>query len=426
MKKQLSEINCSQEGKIAVPDILHFVWIGDTNQANTDYIDIWRKTNSDKKVYFWCDESTSLCSVLHKSIHDYVLSGDFEDIDSAEKDIKNDAFNYFYPKLKSGVRFDDLVTDFLALRGIPCQSTSNPTLNPWLLSTNVIVRNVMALFTSEFDDFFRYYCYEIILRGNLASASDIIRLLAVYSHGGIYIDVDTLPYMNHIFHRVNQYLTENHISEDDFLLLRKTEAVLRKIKLAAPHSPEELNHHVDYSQENLNSFYQKINDLIDVDLAEFSLPQISPLGKIYVHKNLLSLGSLKRLKGIYFNNVICSHPNSKAIRIILRTMHKRYRFLENNHSIFDFGSGSGQNKYLSRILNWRSELITRQFYVTPVLTGPGLFVEVLLGLAYTIFELDPLITPSFIAEYMQDEKLGIAFYQHNLDTPEGVTSAWRK
>lgn len=262
----------------------------------------------------------------------------------------------------------------------------------------------MELFAHKFDDFFRYYCYEIILRGNLASASDIVRLLIIYTQSGIYIDVDTLPYIDNVFFKVNQYLNENNIVEDNLMLLWKTEAVLRKINLLDLTSPEEASYNSD-RQENHSIFYEKITELIEADMAEFSLQQIYPLGKFFVHKNFLSLSSLRRLKGIYFNNVICSHAGSKVIRIILRTMRRRYTFLEKNNCIFDFCSNSKQGRYLSRILSWRSELITRRFCVTPVLTGPGLIVEVLLGLAYTVFELDTLTTPSFIAEYMQDEKL---------------------
>lgn len=43
---------------------------------------------------------------------------------------------------------------------------------------------------------------------------------------------------------------------------------------------------------------------------------------IYVNKDLLSIGSLKRIKGGYFNNFIASHSYSKVVRVILRVMKK--------------------------------------------------------------------------------------------------------
>lgn len=425
MKRSLSEINLSRKGKVAVPDVFHFVWVGDVNRINTDYIDVWRNVNRDKKICFWYDDSALLINEFHKLIHEYALSSGFESISELEMKVKNESFDYFFPKLKSGCSFDTLVIGFLEERGIPCQSAIKPQLNPWLKGADIEIRSIMQLFAHGFSDFFKYYCYEIILRGNLASASDIVRLLIIYTQGGVYIDVDTLPYTDHLFHRTNQYLKENNIIEDDLLLQLKTEAVLREVSIVSRATSEMVSSNVSH-QENKNINYEFFSELIEADMVGFSLPQITPLGSIYVHKNLLLLGSLKKLKGIYFNNVICSHSGSKVIRIILRAMRRRYIYLEQNNCIFNFCSNSHQNSYLSRILSWRSELITKRFCVTPVLTGPGLIVEVLLALAYVIFDLDTSVTPDFIAEYMQDEELGIAFYQHNIDTPEGMSSVWRK
>lgn len=425
MKKVLSQIDLIQQIKHPIPDIIHFVWIGDVNKANTNYISVWRKTNPDKKIYFWCEENSSLIDALHNSIHEYVLCGDFESVEMTEKSIKNDAYNYIYPKLNSGEKLDNIIVKFLRERNIPCKLSTKTIFNPDFQNLDVIARNIMELFTPGFEDFFRYYCYEIILRGNLASASDIVRLLIIYRLGGIYIDMDTLPNIDSVFHKTNAYLNRNMIFEDDFMLLMKTRAVLEKINSLDDSFTEEKNYNAIHAVSN-SVDYNKVSKLIDVDMVDFSINHIPPLGKLSVHKNLLSLASLKRFKGMYFNNVIISYPGSKAVRIILRVMRKRYSFIEKNDCIFNFYTDDNHGEYLSRLLSWRSELITKNFCVTPILTGPGLIVEVLLGLAYSIFDLDLFTSPSFIAEYMQDENFGIAFYGHNLDTPEGMESAWRK
>jgi len=420
MKRKISEINLTKEGKISIPNFFHFIWIGDTNLVNIDYIEIWKETNNDKEIFFWCDENTYLCDFFHNSIHNYVLSEHFDNVDFKERDIKNEAFKYIYPRLKAGAAFDKLMLDFLQEMLIPYPPIPIKTLNPWFESSGICVRNIMDLFSHDYEDFFKYYCYELLLRGNLASASDIVRLIIIYQYGGSYIDVDTLPYFDGIFERVNEYLNKNGIVEEDYILLSKTKAILEKINYT-----NNLANNVDYKNE-LHRIDPYLNELFEADLRDFSLRKISALGEIHVHKNFILIGSLKRLRGIYFNNVICSHERSKVIRIILRTMRKRYEYLEKNNCIFDFCQDNIQMHYLSRLLSWRSELITKRFFVTPALTGPGLIIEVLLGLVYAIFELEPSITPSFIAEYMQDEKMGIAFYQHNIDTPEGGRSAWRK
>lgn len=422
MKYKLSEINLSQNGKIHVPDIMHFVWVGDKSQVNAEYISIWKKTNKDKEMYFWCDEYVSLCDSFHNSIREYVIYNDFETKSHAEMHIKNKAFDYMFPKLKEGFVFDELVMSFLSENNIPYHELTRSALNQGIKNTGVIAKNIAELFTSEFADFKRYYYYEIILRGNLASASDIVRLLIIYRYGGIYMDMDTLPYTDNIFKRLNEFINNEKIVENDFLYLFKTKSILKKVSLLEFSDDEYLNHYKD----EIGTTYQEIQKLIELDVADFSLRKVLPLGEMYVHKNLLSIGSLRRLKGIYFNNFIVSHVRSKAVRIILRTMRKRYHFLEKNNCIFNFYSGGAPPCYLARILTWRTELITKDYCVTSVLTGPGLIVEVLLGLAYELLDLGNITTPSSVAEYMQNDTFGIALFQHNIDTPEGVYSTWRK
>jgi len=425
MKYKLSDINLSQDGKIPVPDVLHFVWVGDTNQVSIEYIDIWKKTNKDKDIYFWCDEYASLCQFLHHSIQEHVLHNNIENKYDTEIRIKNNAFNYIFPKLKQGLAFDKLVVEFLSVNNIPCKELAPSVLNPRLKTKGVVTKNITELFNCELSDFMKYYYYEIILRGNLASASDIVRLLIIYRYGGIYIDVDTLPYTDNIFPKLNNFIEKEKIVEDDFLLLFKTRCILKKMSLLNFSDNEYLNYHKVKVETEKNT-HQKIHTLIESDLAEFSLKKILPLGKLYVHKNLLSIGSLRRLKGIYFNSFISSHPRSKAVKIILRTMKKRYKFLERNNCIFDCYRGAIKISYLSRILTWRTELITKEYCVTSVLSGPGLIIEVLLGLAYELLDFERSTEPSSIAEYMQNDKYGIALFQHNLDTPDGLCSSWRK
>lgn len=47
LKMKLSTID-----KSLVPNVLHFLWIGDLNEVKAHYIEIWQKTNKDKDVFF--------------------------------------------------------------------------------------------------------------------------------------------------------------------------------------------------------------------------------------------------------------------------------------------------------------------------------------------------------------------------------------
>ncbi|HIE4801889.1 TPA: TcdA/TcdB catalytic glycosyltransferase domain-containing protein [Serratia marcescens] len=418
-------VDLSKIEKLSVPNILHFVWIGDLNEVNTHYIDIWKKANRDKEIFFWHEKGSSLCHLLNNAIQDFVNAKKINNKVNAELKIKNSAFDYIYPKIKEGFSFDELVIDFLIKNDIPYQRQSMAIEDSWFDCRGFIKKSITELFGYDSDDFLKYYYYEIILRCNLASASDIIRLLIIYQYGGTYVDVDTLPYINNIYHWLNEYIEREGIVENDPLLLFKTICFLKKT-----HSEEVLSEAVTSCDENELGVdavvFEKIKRLIERDLSDFSLDMILPLGETYVHKNLLVLGSLRRFKGVYFNNFISSHKKSKAIRIILRTMKKRYRFLEKNNCIFESYAGDKPKSYLTRILTWRTELITRDYCVTPALTGPGLIVEVLLGLAYKIFNIECSVEPYVIAEYMQNPDFGIAQFQHNIDTPDGAYSTWRK
>lgn len=425
MKHSVTELITPQSEKVVVPDIIHFVWIGTFTKITIDYIKIWKEANTDKKIYIWCDEHATLSLLFHNALRDYVLSSGTENNLDDEVSLKNDAFNYMYPKLKTGCFFDDLVVEFLSVHNIPCSFSNPPELISSFENHGIVVKNIRELFCGEFSGFMKYYYYEIILRCNIASASDIVRLLIIYNYGGIYIDVDTLPYTDNLFRRSSYFLETERIVNDDFLLLYKTKCILKKLLAIDFDDGEYLRYYSDDSGL-VPDKYIKIKNLIDLDMTEFSLASISPLGKMYVHKNLLSIGAVRRHKGILFNNFIASHINSKTIKIILRTMKKRYIFLEKNNCIFDIYKLNKKECYLTRILTWRTELITRNYCVTSVLTGPGLIFEVLIGLAYELLDLGNLTEPSHVAEYLQNEMFGFALFQHNLDTPEGVCSVWRK
>lgn len=415
----------TQFQKVLVPDVINFIWIGDVISLNYNYINLWADTNKDKEIHLWCDDCTGKCALLHDAIHRYVRVNVYHDQIEAEKNIRNRAFCFIFNKLKEGFLFDDLVEDFLRNNNIPYNENQGKSLFPKFKNASVKLKSISNIFSGGFSVFMKYYYYELILRGNLASASDIARLLIIYRYGGIYIDVDVLPNTHNIFKSYNDFMKSKNYTERDQISLFKTISLLRKITL------------IEYEQGKIPDYPNGIADLecqhsdviyslIESDIAGFHIDDILPLGKIYVYKDLLSLGTDKRLKGIYFNCFIASHPQSRVIKIILRTMAKRYNFLESNNAIFDFYTGKNHYCYLARLLPWRSELITRDYCVTSILTGPGLIVEVLLGLAYSLFKIDDAINPSYISGLMQDDRLGIAFSNLNLNTPDAMRSTWRQ
>lgn len=424
MKCQLSDVQLNQHSKVLVPDLLHFVWVGDTNQVCTDYIDIWEQTNQDKEIFFWCDLNLSQCHSFHSSIKKFLIKCDVENYYEAERNLKNDAFNYIYPRLIEGECFNDCVNDFFMDNGIEPVPGPASFLNSWFEGKRIKVKNLNTLFNESNEEFRRFYYYEIILRGNLAGASDIVRLMIIHSLGGTYIDVDTMPYTDHVFEGLNALLEKSNAVEDDFLRIFKTKKILNVLSQFECSNDEYIENY-KYGEHFSLAWHKEVLDVIDADASNFTLRDILPLEAIFVHENLLALGAVKGLKGLYFNNFISSHSGSKTVSIILRTMKKRYCFLEKNDCIFNFYDRGDNTHYLSRLLTWRCELINKNYSVTSVLTGPGLIVEVLIGLAYQLLDLDDNITPDLVADYMHDKEIGIALFHHNLYTPEGVLSSWR-
>lgn len=138
-------------------------------------------------------------------------------------------------------------------------------------------------FCNDFDDFMKYYYYEIILRCNLASASDIIRLLIIYQYGGVYIDVDTLPYTDNIYYNLNNYIKKEGIIENDMFFLFKTACFLNKMNSRVTSSEYVGNYNAEALGVDVVRF-EKIKTLIEIDIANFSLDMVLPLGNIYVYK----------------------------------------------------------------------------------------------------------------------------------------------
>ncbi|MCT4716416.1 glycosyl transferase [Enterobacteriaceae bacterium H18W14] len=421
----MKEAQQGESFKIGVPDALHFVWLGQPCLLHAHYINLWLQVNSDKECHLWHDAGFSLSPNFHQAIARHVRRIYSENFAQHECTIKNHAFTFIYSRLGGQRSFNSLSKEFLLLRGIIDKNDCyHPASTFPALSKRVVVKDITPLFKNHFSQYYKYYCYEVILRNNLASASDIIRLLVLYQRGGVYIDVDTLPYFDNLFLATNRLLKEKGIQDNHFIGLAKTEAVLVKI---GQHNPNKTNNndYLQYIKNIKNETKKALFACINTDIENINTSTIPSLGPVYAYKNLLALASVRRLEGIYFNSVIAACAGAKALSIILRTLAKRYRFLERNNAIFQ-SVGKTQNvHYLSRLLPWRDEAHNFYHEVTPALTGPGLILEVLLGLAYEIVNLGGDMPPEEVARLMQNDRYGIAFFEHTLDTPTGLYSSWR-
>lgn len=408
--------------KIKVPDLLHFVWIGNVDDLCLDYIRIWEMFNQDKKIYLWLDRDSSLCSFLHDNIE--IFCGK----DNVEKILKmrNEAFEYIYNHLKPDINFNDLVIDFLINYGIPF-SVSDFLRSKNILDHFLVEKNILDLFEGKFSYFKKLYYYELILRNNLACASDIIRLIILYKYGGIYIDVDTLPYFDYIFHKTNSYLDKIGLLDNECVNIIKTESFVSKFKKCSTYTF--LNKVKRFIEKMPSTKQEKIRilEFILYDMNHLCLEDLKPLNTVVAYKDLIILSSLNFIEGVFFNNIICSYPESKLVRIILREIKKRYRYIEKNNAVWkvDLTPRNNHETDNSYLLYYRS--YNSQYYqlVTLSLTGPQLIFNLILSLMYKILKLDKKISPKFLAQFIQNDYFGIGFTQQTLDTFLGIDSKWR-
>lgn len=157
---------------------IHFIWLGEITSSQIEYIKIWKLTNTDYNVCFWYDSSVFLCPALNT-----LFKGTTQEVHLKKRDLL-----YEY------------------IRDIK--------IDPFYLSLNVDKKKALSKIKSSYQviaDLKKYctvkdvresimpeinsspYYFELKFRGNLAAASDILRLIILFKYGGVYVDVDTLP-----------------------------------------------------------------------------------------------------------------------------------------------------------------------------------------------------------------------------------------
>ncbi len=411
----ISRLSCTAE--CTIPDLIHTVWIGCRHSLDLSYIQIWKAANPDKTCYLWLDSGSHDCQRFHNQLTEYVKTTRPCDRHDALLRLQNEAFAFIHPQMAGGKTFNTLAAQFLALKGIPGQPRPVcPDPVP-----DLQIKEISSLFTGKFAALRRFYDYEVILRGNFAAASDIVRLLILYRFGGLYIDRDTLPDIDDLFSTTNVWQQRAGIPGHHAITRAKSTALLARL-----HHPKE--EALAQIRACLLPFPKPLREplcqAIIADAASVRLADIRPLGPIACYRDLPVLSALPWLAEAWFSNVIGCAPGAKGVAILLRTIHKRYRFLESSNAIFTLIDRHDNRHYLSRLLPWRYESLIKTGDVTLALTGPGMIVEVLLALVYQILKPGEEIPPAFLSEAMRCTYPGVAFFSHTLDTPLSARSTW--
>ncbi|MFC1237017.1 TcdA/TcdB catalytic glycosyltransferase domain-containing protein [Vibrio sp. F74] len=259
------------------------------------------------------------------------------------------------------------------------------------------------------------YIQELLLRGNPAAASDILRLSILYNKGGIYIDVDTLPPMQCIYGPISEEINPNIIN------VIRSEYFLRNWR---DHHGLGKERNIDLSQlENYlsiasNKTLQDIkNKSKEIQSVDFSMKNT------YVIKDLISIAGLERSYE-YNNNVLISAKGSRLVRIILREIKHRYRFVQKNK--YDLGIKNKESSYhsLHRLSNYRYDTFDDKDNVTLFLTGPSVILEVLLSVTYALLNIDRYTSARALSYVLRLNCVSITFSEHTNYTPEHIKSSW--
>lgn len=411
--------------KVAVPMNIHFIWIGESVPEVNLYIRVWVKFNPDKKIFLWQDKEASFCDLFHTALFAHVSKkySDKYEIEYHLANLRNKAFKFIWNDGDMQSGFNQLAMNFLDLHKITYAQSIIYYLEP--ISDFIKQEEIRMLFIGENETLRKAYYCELILRGNLACASDIIRLMVLKKYGGIYLDVDTLPDLSVNFKETNSYLKKMNLIENESLSILKSAAFLIKFGKG-----ENIQSYLRFFYENISNVDYKTFDhvinLIDQDIRyKDILP--SALGDVFVYKGMISLSTLPFIKGVFYSNVICSEVDSRLVKMMLQRIARSYEYLEKNgmlYSIYDIGKFNNERNSFYPT-NYRQDYLGNSMYVTKMLTGPDMIVSTLIRYIKKILKTDLKISEKTIIRILQDESIGIGFTKQTLDTPFGLITDWR-
>jgi hypothetical protein len=421
LSKKLKEIEGSSQ--LSAPKGVFFLWIGDIPETAFNYIDFWKNSTSEP-ISLWYDSNFLLAGRI-KEIIKKTCSKHMSEIEKQD---------YFHSKIKRKIEEKNISGDNAIINYV--ESFDKKLAEELRFDLDKVrskyedIKSIVVLKSIQKSDFlsreyYDFYITEITLRNNLAAASDISRLCLLYKYGGTYVDVDTLPPLDHVFARSNDMFGKELINRD-IIDIFKSKLVIDKIN--------NKNFYKDKAIIDNNKIYQSLKK-IDPQLPDIIVDDVIKASKkdIYanvemkkVDSNLISISSSPNIVGDFNNNIISSHPKSKILRIILKELKRRYRYIISNG--FDTctvkGLKPGNNDYYNRMMNYRFDSFGNNAYVTLISSGPTLLLEVILGISYEILNIDHEKNQVGVSLALQLPHIGIGYTDQTMYTYEHIKSSW--
>ncbi|HBG5344515.1 TPA: peptidase C80, partial [Clostridioides difficile] len=336
LKEDISEevILIKNSNTSPVEKNLHFVWIGgEVSDIALEYIKQWTDINAEYSTKLWYDGEAFLVNTLKKAI---VESSTTETLQLLEKDIQNPEFDYmifyqnrmgfiynrqkrFIDYYKSEINkptiptIDDiikshLVSEYSKDAGL-LESYRTNSLRKINSNNGIDIRS-NNLFTEQ--ELLSIYNQELLNHGNLAAASDVVRLLVLKKFGGVYLDVDMLPGIrSDLFKTISR---PDSIASDTWGKI-KLEAIMKYKKY--------IN---NYTSENFDKLDQQLKDKFKIIIESKS-----EKSEIFSNLGNLNLSDIDLKATFVFSSVInqglISKKGSYLTNLVIEQIKNRYQFL---------------------------------------------------------------------------------------------------
>ncbi|EKT58227.1 TcdA/TcdB pore-forming domain-containing protein [Providencia burhodogranariea] len=441
---------------VDVPENLHFIWQGKFGAIQQDYINAWHQTNPDYRIKVWYDPQALLVHELRKQIEQFAHRGQmlnetgyFEQILQLQ--------NKAYRVISTGIgqqdkTFDQAATEFMinqlgskkdVLERIRKDNQASYAAFAQKARGSIQLADINTLNLGVVER--QYYYQELALRQNLAAASDIVRLEALYQQGGIYIDVDFLPaFKDDLFsHSINKDIARlgrlPNGSDTAVINLVKTQLVLDQLANNFP--SRQLREHTEYYQNYIAKFRARSSE--HASLIDRMKDEIQQRGQ--VSSNFFQPLAAQRLssQGIriadingFSNAVIVSPARNSILKVALKQFAKNYEYLEQAGLIDvskiseideksyqyilaseerdEISSGHGYRSFSNQGFNYRLDGVLPNSRATIYVTGP-----IALHQAFDRFSIDVIQNP-----IERSNVIDLQFTEFNQYTEEEIKHSW--
>jgi hypothetical protein len=396
----------------SLPKDIHFVWLGPLAPDTLDFAKFWKKINPGYTVHLWTDKR-----ILSAGIHGRMRKKKGGVISEAEVHSAFRSASYLYlPPPYS--RKKPPKPDFMSATFSPVVSPAPPEGSSLTGSADVIMtHDVSEIFNQLFSrPFLKIYTFEVFCRKNLAAASDIFRMLLLYSRGGFYVDTDTLPGLIHYSER---FKTEaySHLPVKDYDSREKLDVGMTNESLSLLQNGGDFCH-TDFADDNY-SFFLSVKKRLIRSKGIGCHPFFYPLDDVQIPDGNFLIARDHTRESVFYSNFIVSSARNAFTENALFLLRRNYQKL-------------GLSALLDRTSkkNVLSEDFAEYFYdgylnnslKTLYISGPGVLIHA--GLMYLIQRYD---LPS---DFDRHVLLGIFWKtwgtsQHSINNATGFKSTWR-